>query len=414
MLKTQQNGQLIKYAALLILVLLTLIGLTWVNYRFSVKYPGGNDFLARWNGAHEWLIHGNNPYTDQVSESAQKMIYGRLADPSKGEDIAHFVYPLYSMIFFAPFALVDYTLARALWMTLLELVLIALTLIGLRLTDLKLRPIGLIGILVFSLLWYCAIRTIILGQFSGINAFFIILAILFIKNSKDKLAGVMLALSTSKPQMSYLLIIFIVIWAIRSSRHWIWISLVITMAILIGGGWVFLPGWPIDWLRQMLNYPGYTDRIGSIVSILGSITPGIQDRLTLGLLVAFYGYMVFEWLRTRGNDIPAFLWTAYVTLVITNFVAYRTATPHYVALIPPLLLITKVLVDRWGKAGKWLNAIIYLLFSFGLWALFLVTLKGNEEQAVMYLPVPIILLIGLWWIRWWAVRPPTRLIQPFE
>ena len=135
----QNKNQAIKYIVLLILVLGTIIGLTLVNFQFSSQNPGGNDFLARWNGAHEWLINGNNPYSNQVSEVAQRMIYGRLADASKGEDIAHFVYPIYSMIFFAPFALMDYTLARAVWMTVLELALIALTVVSIRIDRMEIE-----------------------------------------------------------------------------------------------------------------------------------------------------------------------------------------------------------------------------------------------------------------------------------
>jgi hypothetical protein len=411
MAMNQNRNNNIKYAVVMILIIIIIGVLTLVNFQFSKQNPGGNDFLARWNGAHEWLIHGNNPYTNKVSEIAQKMIYGRLANPLKGEDVAHFVYPIYSMLFFAPFALMDYTLARAVWMTVLEVAMVALTFISLRLSGWKIKPISLAGILIFSILWYCSVRTIILGQFSGINALLILISLLCIKTEHDQVAGVLLALSTSKPQMSYLLIIFIIFWAIRSSRHRIWISFFLAMIIMTVVGWLLLPGWPIGWIQQLMNYPGYTDRIGSIVSIIAGVTPGIKDQISMGLMIVFYLYMVFEWLRTRGNDIPTFLWTAYVTLVLTNFVAYRTATPHYVALLAPIFLVSKVIGERWGTFGKWVTGATYVLFFAGLWLLFIITIKGNDEQAIMYIPVPIITLIGLWWTRWWAIRPPTRLIE---
>jgi hypothetical protein len=407
----QNRNNNIKYAVVMILIIIIIGVLTLVNFQFSKQNPGGNDFLARWNGAHEWLIHGNNPYTYQVSEVAQKMIYGRTANPSNGEDVAHFVYPIYSMLFFAPFALMDYTLARAVWITVLEVAMVALTFISLRLSGWKIKAISLAGILIFSILWYCSVRTIILGQFSGINALLILISLLCIKSEHDQVAGVLLALSTSKPQMSYLLIIFVIFWAIRSSRHRIWVSFFVAMIIMSVVGWLLLPGWPIGWIQQLMNYPGYTDRIGSIVSIIAGVTPGIKDQLSTGLLIVFYAYMVFEWLRTRGNDIPTFLWTAYITLVITNFVAYRTATPHYVALLAPIFLVSKVVGDRWGTFGKWVSGATYLLLFAGLWVLFILTIKGNDEQAIMYIPVPVITLIGLWWTRWWAIRPPTRLVE---
>jgi hypothetical protein len=411
MAMNQNRNNNIKYAVVMILIIIIIGVLTLVNFQFSKQNPGGNDFLARWNGAHEWLIHGNNPYTNKVSEIAQKMIYGRLANPLKGEDVAHFVYPIYSMLFFAPFALMDYTLARAVWMTVLEVAMVALTFISLRLSGWKIKPISLAGILIFSILWYCSVRTIILGQFSGINALLILISLLCIKTEHDQVAGVLLALSTSKPQMSYLLIIFIIFWAIRSSRHRIWISFFLAMIIMTVVGWLLLPGWPIGWIQQLMNYPGYTDRIGSIVSIIAGVTPGIKDQISMGLMIVFYLYMVFEWLRTRGNDIPTFLWTAYVTLVLTNFVAYRTATPHYVALLAPIFLVSKVIGERWGTFGKWVTGATYVLFFAGLWLLFIITIKGNDEQAIMYIPVPIITLVGLWWTRWWAIRPPTRLVE---
>jgi len=60
------------------------------------------------------------------------MICGRLADLARDKDVVHFVCPFLSMIFFAPFCLSDYPVARALWMTVLELSLAALTLFRLR------------------------------------------------------------------------------------------------------------------------------------------------------------------------------------------------------------------------------------------------------------------------------------------
>ena len=51
--------------------------------------------------------------------------------------------------------------------------------------------------------------------------------------------------------------------------------------------------------------------------------------------------------------------------------------------------------------------VILLLMAFilvGMWALFLATIEGNVEHPVMYLPLPILTLLGLWWARWWAIR----------
>jgi hypothetical protein len=42
--------------------------------------------------------------------------------------------------------------------------------------------------------------------------------------------------------------------------------------------------------------------------------------------------------------------------------------------------------------------------AVGLWALFLATVEGNQESPLMYFPIPLLSLLGLWWIRWWVQR----------
>jgi hypothetical protein len=410
-LKTKSRRQLILFIILAFAVVAIPVGLTIFNYRFAEQNPGGNDFLARWNGAHEWLMNGKNPYSDEVSLVAQKLIYGRAANLAQGEDIAHFVYPLYSMIFFAPFGMMEYTLARAVFMTVLELTLVLITIVSLRMTGWKIRRFRLIGVLLFGLLWYCGIRAVILGQFSAINALLMLLGIWAIQKNQDVAAGILLTLSTSKPQMSYLLIIYVLFWALSVKRWRLIGAMAASFAFVMVGSYLLLPGWPLDWLGQILNYPTYTDRIGSTLSIIASWVPGIMTQVNFMLHAAFYLYLVFEWIRSRGKGGNTFMWMAFLTLVVTNLVAYRTATPHYVALIAPLFLVNKITEERWPRIGKWINGLIYLFLFAGYWAIFLATVRGTDEQPVMYLVVPFFLLVLMWWIRWWLVRPMRSLLE---
>ena len=151
-----------------------LVALTVANYRYSVDSPGGNDFLARWNGARFWLVEGTSPYEPEVSQTAQELIYGRPAVREQGEDVAHFVYPLPSMLFFGPFGLLQYNVARAIWMTILEIGLPLLAILGIRLTRWKPSRWMLVLTLLFSVLWYHGLRSVIVGQFAVIEALLMI------------------------------------------------------------------------------------------------------------------------------------------------------------------------------------------------------------------------------------------------
>ncbi len=194
-------------------VLIVLIALTIANFRFSEELPGGNDFLGRWMGARYWVQDGISPSDPQVGRASQQLIYGRAVDREAGEDIQDFLYPFPAMIFFAPFGALPYTLARAIWMTILEIGLPILALVGIAIADWKPRRGVLISLLLFSVLWYQGTRAIIIGQFAVIEALLMAGALLAVKRGRDPLAGILLGLSIAKPQMAVLLIPFVFLWA---------------------------------------------------------------------------------------------------------------------------------------------------------------------------------------------------------
>ncbi|MCK4693383.1 MAG: DUF2029 domain-containing protein [Anaerolineales bacterium] len=388
---------------LLFLTLAVLIGLGFANYQFSLLSPGGNDFLARWVGAHYWVVKGVNPYDPQVSLAAQEMIYGRLADPDKGEDIAHFVYPLPAMIFFAPFGLLPYPIARAVWMTLLEISLPLLVLIGVELARWKPSRKLLAFLMIFSVVWYHGFRSVIVGQFAVIEALLMAAVLLSIQRRQDSLAGVLLALSISKPQMSVLLIPFVLLWAARSRRWELIMWTLGAMTTLVVVSLALINDWPLLWLRQLVEYSDYTFN-PTPVSILAGFIPVASRALTYGLTTLLLVYLLWEWVQAMGKGDRWFQWTSALTIVLTNLIPLRTATTHYVVLLPALCLIFCAWDERWGKKG-----IVLIIFSLsviliGLWALFMISVEGAIENEIMYLPLPILSLLGLWWSRWWIVR----------
>lgn len=390
----------------ILVVIAALVGLTWANYQFAVQNPGGNDFLARWMGARFWVMDGISPYDERVSLASQQVIYGRPADISKGEDKNHFVYPLHSMLFFAPFGPLDYTLARALWMTLVEVSMVLLTVVSLRLVDWEVRPFKLAVLVVFTLLWYHGLRTVILGQFAAINALLVALALLMIIRRQDFAAGMLLALSTTKPQMVFLLIPFVFLWAVSVRRRDIIGGLLIGLVVILGTFLVLMPDWPLQWLRQLLDYPSYTLQTGSPLSMIANTMPGIGRQLSIFLHTICIGYMLLEWVLAWGKDERWFRWTALMTIVITNLVAYRTATTNFMMMLPALFLVFSIWEQRWRTGGRVAVWVSLVLLGFGLWPLHLSTIQGNQEQTIMYLPFPFFCLIGMWWVRWWAMNPP--------
>jgi hypothetical protein len=406
----EQRGTIL-LIALIVLVVGVLVGLTWANYRFSLQNPGGNDFLARWMGARYWVVEGISPYDQRVSLATQQMIYGHPADISKGEDKNHFVYPLYSMIFFAPFGPLEYPVARALWMTLIEICLFLLAIVSVRLADWQISSLKMAALILFTLFWYHGVRTVIIGQFAGINAMLIAVGLLLIMRRQDFAGGMLLAVTSAKPQMVFLLLPFVLLWALSTHRRDVIGGMLIGLLVLLVASLALLPSWPLQWLQQLFDYPSYTSRIGSPISVIAGYMPGISRQLSIFLHVVTLGYLVLEWIFAWGKDENWFRWTALLTLVITNLVAYRTATTNFMMMLPALFLVFSLWEVRWRAIGRIAVWVSLFVLGFGSWALFLSTVRGNEEQAVMYLVFPLLCLIGLWWGRWWAIHPPHELLR---
>lgn len=397
---------------ILVCGLLCLVGMTMANYRYAIQNPGGTDFMIRWLGTRLLLTNGTNPYGAEATADIQRMFYGHLA--GSNEDQLLFVYPLYSIGIFAPFALIpDYHLARAAWMTGLQLSIIFTVGISLSLSRWILRMAPLALLLAFSLTWYYGLRSIINGNIAVLVGLFMAIAFLTIRQGRDTIAGIMLALSTVKPPVVVLVLIFIMLWAVSARRWRLIISFIGAMILLTAGTMLLVSNWIQLNLTQVLAYPGYAPP-GTPRAIFAEWLPGAGNLSGWVLTSLLAVLLLWEWYQAWDRPFEHFFWTACLTLVVTNLIGVQTATENYMAMYPALILIFASWDQEWGKFGRGLVVLSCLLLLFGVWWLFLFTVQMGEQpiqSPIMFFPLPVFLLIGLYWIRWWVLRPERPLLE---
>jgi hypothetical protein len=389
------------------IILLTFVlgALTKANYNFAQDNPGGSDFLFLWIGTRELINNGISPYSELVAIKMQLAIYGRSAQP--GEHELFVAYPIYATFIAAPFAMIsDYSLARALWMTTLQFTLLGLVFVNLHLTGWRPGYLLTSLLLVFSLLWYHALRGIINGNVVILIALLIGLVFLALKARKDELAGVLLALTTIKPQVVLLLIIFIFIWAV-STRRWpliFWFT--ITIVFLSLAGIALVPDWPLQNLQTVLNYP-HDNTPGTPGAAFSQWWPGIGTRLGWGLTIIMAALLLFEWWQAHKADFRWFLWTACLTLVVGQWIGIETDPGNFIVMFIPLMLILATLEKRWCPHSRWIIVLLLLFLFMSLWVIFLYTVDmeaGAKQHPIMFFPLPAYLLLGLYWVRWYAIK----------
>ena len=398
--KTFNNvSQLFAKPALWILLLAAgSLLLTFANIKFVQAFPGGGqDFLDRWTGARKWLTEGISPYHPDVTALAQQMIYGRPARPEAGEDLHHFVYPFHSMLFFAPFGLLDFPQARALWMTVLELAIIGLVVVSTRLIGWEMSAGKSVLLILFSFVWVYGAHTLLVGQFAGLNALLIALVLWNLQYDRDVLAGILLALTTTKPQMVVLLVPFLMLWAVTTKRWRLIGSFGITLGVLLGVSLLLLPSWPLEMWRQLTAYPDYAGSI-SPVEMVGVFFPALAGwgtTLAAGLIMLI---LAWNWWQARTQTGTPFIWTALLTIVVTNLIVPRTTTSNFMMMLPAFFLGLMTLEQTLPRWGTWLVALVLIGLFIGGWVLFFAAfVEGTMPKHLVFFPFPVICFIGLLW-----------------
>lgn len=383
---------------LILLVLVAFVTLTWGNYRYALQNPGGNDFIPRWVGLRLFMTEGISPYGDEASHTIQQIIFGRPAQAH--EDHSLFVYPLYSLALMWPYALVgSLPLARALWMTTLQLLALWLAAGSLRLVRWRPSPALFGALFVFIALWYHTVRPIINGNPGILVAALILATFLSIRAEKDVWAALFLALATIKLHVVLLLLPLTLLWAYSRGRRLLVVALPLWMLLLVAATTLLLPDWMWQNLAQIRAYPAYT-LPGSPGAIFESWWPQIGS--TLGwLLTAVTALLLFrEWRAVWGRSFDVFLWVACLTLVITTLIGIRMATENFIVFFPGLVLVWALWQQKWGHYGRGLVLATMALLFAGLWLLFLLTLEeGATQHLIMFLPLPLFTLIALYSVR---------------
>ena len=391
-----------------LLVVLAIILLILGNYFYARQYPGGTDFLVHWTGLRLFFQQGVSPYSDQAALAIQNAVYGHAAAPGQHE--LRVAYPLYSVVIFGPFLLINnFDLARSIWMTFLELGVIATTYFSIRLFNWKPRRAIVIGLLIFSLLWYYALRTVINGNVVMLIGLGLVGVLLALKNGFDELAGAILAITTIKPQVVLVFIIFIFFWAITHKRGKVILWFFITLGILIALASLLIPDWIVQNIREILRYTSYNPP-GTLEAVFKSIWPSFGSRVGITLTVLVIAMLLVEWWLSRKGDTDRFIWTACLTLACSQWTGIQSDAGNFVIMFPALVLIFVIITERWKKRGEVIVWGIMILLMAGIWAIFLATLENADQPVqspVMFLLLPAILIILMYWVKWWVVRPPS-------
>jgi hypothetical protein len=377
-------------------MLVLLGGLGAANARFSLAAQDANEFLPRWEGANAWLTSGLSPYDPQVSLSAQRRLYGRAAIPEQGEDLSLFAYPFPTIMLYAPWAALDYPIARAGWMTLLEVLLVVAALLAVRLAGWQPPSLLLAALLAFGVGWSPGIRSIVSGHIAVVALVFSLAACASIERGGDAAGGILFALALADPVVGLLVFVVGIAWAASAKRWWVVGAALGTGCLLAGISVVIMPDWPLGWLQQIA---GRVEIAGEGLPILdwGWPSMGLCALLVIAILWAVW--------RGWGRGTRWLVWNVAFTFVLGDWlVLLALGSSPAIYLLPAFVLILASVGQRARTKGAWALTGALVLIGVGSWIPYLSAAATSAGGLILSSAGHALASFGLLWVRWWVTR----------
>ncbi len=397
---TARDYQFIGLVTILFLVVST--ALVYANLTLT----GGGDFYTHWVASRGFIFDKIDPYSGQVPSRVQELVYGDSAQP--GDEPYILDTPFQILLLYFPFSLLsDPLLARALYTLLLELALFALALLSLRLTNWEAPRFFSILCIFFCVANFYAFQAILEASPVIVLGLFYTGILLALRAEQDELAGALMAVSLYYWEVGGAFLIFVAWRAYREGRSRFFAGFGMIAFVLLAVSFLVYPNWIIPYLRAGMNNLradfGYSTQ--QIFTHLFFSQNGTYAWIFIGILIFALGY---EWNAAIQADQRRFYWTACLSLAVAPLLGFRSEMEHLVVLVIPFTLIFSVVHDRWSRIGFWVTPLLLLIVFLLPWSAFFFALPffGEDTGEIVFLFFPLSTIIGLYWIRWWAIRPP--------
>jgi hypothetical protein len=278
--RTKPSKKAVLFIAALILIVLSLDALA--VYRGTVQARGKRfDFYPRWLGVRVMLFEGRNPYSPEIGQ--------RIRTDMQSTGYHRFLYPAF-IAFTIPHFLLPFPWAITLWIV-TQHVLLILTVLMLTYKRAS-KPLFVCGAILAATIYPLDMTAIVLGQFSIYVLFYLVLAYWLWNQGYYLLAGCALTQLLVKPQLTFLVVAFWLLLAVKEKRWRFVTGFGATLGLLTVLPMFFIGNWLDDFL---LGAGAFQE------TAYEAILPGQWAQIMeVGLSVLLWPACLLLWLRLTG------------------------------------------------------------------------------------------------------------------
>ncbi|MFI5069654.1 MAG: glycosyltransferase family 87 protein [Terriglobales bacterium] len=303
--------------------------------------PRGNlsDLYPRWLGARELLLRHRDPYSPEITREIQAGYYGRPLDPARADDPKDeegFAYPVYVVFLLAPAIKLPFAIVEAgfLWI----LLILTMASVPLWLRAIGYRPhFPTIAILtILTLGSFPLAQGLELQQLSLVVSALIAAGLVLITRRDLWLAGIVLAISSIKPQLVLPVVCWLGLWALSNwkERKKLIYGFGLTMIVFVVAGELILPGWIGRFMNAVVAYRRYTHAM----SILEVLTTEFVGRILDAIVVIGVARRCWK-ARREASGAFSFALATSLVLAATIVIAPTIAPYNQLLLLPGIFLV---------------------------------------------------------------------------
>jgi len=286
-----------------------------------------NDLAGRQFATREALLHHSDPYSAQMRHEIQDV-----TGHDKGQG---FDYPLLLAVLIAPVAWVPWPALRLAFVLVMVPALFGSFWLVVSLARPKIARSRQVLILLLCLLSWPVMFGLRLQQPTLIVAVLVLPACWLLSREHQIPAGILLALSTFKPQLVLPLLLWLLVWACFGRRWKLIAAFAVTETLYFAASEIMVPGWLSHWLADLHRY--------------GALCANLPLQLIFGhaagllATIALVGYVFWRlWRKCRCSpQSPEFVLAIAVALAVsicTTPVTWGMIYNH-VLLVPAALLL---------------------------------------------------------------------------
>ena len=298
-------------AVLAVLVISCFLGSYYYAFRLlpssTTQSSIGPNLYPVWYASRVVLLDHQDPYAQGVTERIQQVMYGDQVNQHEGHfNEQRFAYPLFTVLIFAPFAILRFPEAQALVLVLSVLATAASTLVWLpRGVSLPTKLVSMILVLAApTVAWALQLR-----QLTLLFAALLALTVTAVRKDQLTLAGALGAVALAKPQLAIAVLLPLTVWAFSNwaRRKRFVISFILTGCALLAISERLCAGWLLHWLATIRAYAGYAGAKSLIQLLPGRNLPVMgAGLLLLAVLFASWKYRNTDPQLAVGFSVAAF------------------------------------------------------------------------------------------------------------